>query len=336
MLRSIDIDMRPIFIFSIWLLLSCTVLHSQEVPDFLLAKTGKRPFICIDRNSNIHAVWEGFNEGIEYFGVSYGMYDSVWNEIKSPITISQKGWIYNPTIVMNRHAIAVWLEGNVVERYALGRLISLEGDTLTPYVEFDDGESGSITAPRLSFMTDTTLVCVWGKWGELVGQLTNDSLQFIGEKKILHSETSRYDKFKLVRIASDFESPNLMVFWRLQPLDAQQLIGRIFRKDLTPKDTSFVISEIDGVTEIWSPEVSIKSNGGFVVTFTAKTADSICNVYYREYNQNGEPLAECVKINEGQKIYGVNVDKAIDDEDNVIIVWDDKLPCGSPYIRIVG
>jgi hypothetical protein len=220
--------------------------------------------------------------------------------------------------------------------WAVGRLISLEGDTLSSNVEFDDNYLGSISGPRISLITDSTVVFVYSKFTEIFGQLTDDSLRFIGEKKILVTETTQHDVCSLVRVASNPEYPNLMVVWRLQQQDSRQLLGRLFRRDLTPIDTSFVITEIDNVTSCWSPEVLIKSNGNFIVTFTARFTDSVYNVYYREYNHNGVPLSGCIRINEGQETNGPDIDTAIDNEDNVIIVWDDTLPDVSQYLRIVG
>jgi hypothetical protein len=327
-MSSQNFKMYLLFIF---LFILNSAHRAQEINDLLLSNAGQWPSIAIDKNSNIHVAWSVISDGIYY-----ALFDLNWSELKEPYKISNLGYSLNPAIAVNHLAVAGWLEMDAHSGYVIGQTVSLEGQPVSDKIVFDSNYAGGISSPGISFVTDSTLVFVWSNDDGICGQLTTDSLQFLGGKKVLALETRNHENFHWARISCNLENTNMMVVWRSELLSDRQIMGRVFTKYFVPVDSSFVISELEDVTECWIPEVVTKSNGDFAVIFQAEINDSIWNVYYRLYNQLGHPLSECRKINESIYTHWPYLKIAIDNNDRMIVVWDDYFPEVSSKSIIVG
>ncbi|MFQ6678705.1 MAG: T9SS type A sorting domain-containing protein [Fidelibacterota bacterium] len=328
--------MRTPFLLFYLFICSCMV-YAQIRNDFMLSDSAGSACVKVDVNGKLHTTW---NRN----GIYYQLLDSLGFPITEPKNISYDNFTANPSgiAVNEEYVVVTWRRHSFsFNSFIMSQLLALNGDTISGNVMFNDNYfDAERFNPDVTFLTDTTLIVVWngdGPVGKAVyGQISSDLLMHVGGNLVL-SDLNTTDRVEqrdisvtLSRVASNDESPNFIVVWMDDRLGSDKVFGRLFSKDGTPLDSSFIISENPDFNSACCPSVIMNPNGEFTIVFNAEFTNLEKNIYLRRFNMYGTPLGNSVRINMDSTYVVSFSDIATDNDGNTIVIWEHEETYSTP------
>ncbi len=321
--------MRTTFLFILFFCSYSNLVYAQIRADFYLSDSAGYARIMIDIDGKLHTTW---NRN----GIYYQLLDSSGFPITELKNISYDNYTANPNgiAVNEEYVVVVWRSLSwTFNSYIMGQLLTLNGDTLSGNVMFNDNYGDAERfEPDVTFLTDTTLIVVWdgdGPAGKAVyGQISSNLLIHVGGNLVLSDlNTNNRDElrdisFLVPRVASNNDSPNFIAVWMDDRFGTYKVFGRLFSKDGAPLDSSFLISENPDFISACCPSVIMNPNGEFTIVFSAEFPNFEQNIYLRQFNVNGTPLGNSIRINEDSTYVPSVSDIAIDNDSKTIVIWE--------------
>ena len=307
------------------ILISCilypNISKAQIRSDFLLSDQGSPFDFKLDDNGFFHFVW-----GDEQY---YCLLDSLGNKIRDPVFITANSDA--PYITVNsQYVMIVWSRTDAYGSYIHAQLLTIQGELVGDNLRIDDGYGEDIEyGPRADFINDTTAIIVWSGHGRDVkesgayGQFVSTSSQLIGGNILLSDHGEEKVGTGNARVMCSRESDGFIVVWRDDYLEENNIYGRLFEADATPKGSSFLITgdpELDGVGY---SVADIDTCGNFAVVFQGKK-DSQWQTYWRWFDKNGMPFGpvELVIEEDDSVEYGSGINLAVDRDGKSVVVWE--------------
>lgn len=328
---------RSKLIFGLVLIWHCCLgLASGQIrSDFVLADGGFDVSMAFDHEGRLHVTW--FDQREHTWKVYYGLFDSLGNVLKNPQWIASCEICQLPSLVVREdRVVVVWRWASLFGNEIQGQFFPIEGGAVPGIVTFSDvqdDESYTAFSPSVAFLDDSTFVVVWSdarasKQG-IYGQISTISHRFIGTNWLL-SDHPQASFARFPRVLSSFEDDFFLVVWHDDSLggeDSERVFGRLFDKDGTPRNSSFLISEDQQLSRAWTLSAALNpKTGGFAVVWSGML-DSLFQVQWRRFRSDGTPLGPSEQVNltaEAGRGF-VNVDIAYDAEGKVAVVWEQQV-----------
>jgi len=337
-------------------------LFAQIKEDFNVAETGKRPSSCIDEKGNWFVNWD-IGEGAIYF-TNYDSLGNPVKE-SFPFIQSEPG-IFSRQAVSGNFITTAWqdiidTQVHFFYYHIRGNTYNLLTDSVSfNYIFQSSREFSSDNLrydPDIYFLDDTTYCSVWhGLGGRLeegsdildasqsgifgrIGTLSGwpfgsdswgaeatDSLSLVISDYGFRHFTDDIVKHSSPRIISQFESPYFTVAWQDDHTGNKRLYSRVFYKDGTPKDSSFIVNEDSTLTNLFYLNLAIAPNGDYVIVWSAEK-EGVTAIYWKWYSNDGTAITSSQLITtEPDEVAGfASVDIAIDSNSKAVITWEGKL-----------
>lgn len=338
-----DIKLRFFFLACIPFLVTISFLDAQIIKPKVIADSGYYPAMAMDKNGNIHVVWQ-------QNGCMYAVFDSMWNSIRQPYRISQSTDMLGPSIGTGPNSLFAAFEDVspliIFNTSIIGQLLSLAGDMLGENELmndqfFDAGRSKS----KVILLRDSTYFVVWAGNGPqtpgysaIYGQIiegrfkknhrfdTDSTLVRDGPNIFLSDTLFNNGKGGGPEIATHLQSNTIVVTYLNDPNNKNKLLGRLFTKDGFPLGNAFVISDTISTHLIYAHAVVMKNSGEFVAVWSDE-ADSVgvnANIYSRVYDVNGLSKTSIKRINTNVALSSLKVAAGIDYDDRYLVIWNDS------------
>lgn len=334
------------------------LLFAQIKNDFVISENGQRPSSCININSNLFVAWDDFGNAI-----SYQRFDSLGNEIGTKYQFNNTEAGVSPRqVVSGNYLISTWQDKIDTQiYYGYYNIVGNIYDYLVDLISITFKHHGSPEfksdnpryTPDICFLDDTTYFSVWhglgaqfvgpnlldlsqpgiyGRIGtvsgwpfgsEVWGPSATDSLSLVisdyglrDDPDVTHSSP---------RVVCSKESPFFYVAWQDDHSGKERLYCRLFHKDGTPKDSSFIVNEDSSLTGLYYLSMAAAHNGDYVIVWSADSA-GIPAVYWKWYSNAGSALTNSKKItneNDFVAIYA-SVDVSLDNSGKGVVTWEGK------------
>ncbi len=229
--------------------------------------------------------------------------------------------------------IRTWVEGgNVyVKKY------STEGREITKNIRVNevDGIAGQDGKSRVATFNDGTYLVVWADIGynpkgndyNIYGQiLKNDSVKVGNNFKINHVPNIS------ARIPTILANKFDQTFWIFYSLNIPNIYDRykiyVQKRDKNGNNLSdtLYLNQSSITTTEGSPSVAQNEKGFSVAWWGANSNSSLyCDIYFRNFNSNGTPLGDIIKVNDDTLNHcQLNPSLCFDNKSNLLIVWGDQ------------
>jgi len=294
--------------------------QAQIRSDFVLFSQGFDPDLAFDAQNRLHAtMWTRDRDAY------YGLFDSMGQEIIAPKRISTFPNALIPKLAVNENHVAiVWVAQGIDGSKIMGRLLTVDGDSASSTVAFTDYE-GVAAVPDVTFLNDSTFIVIWTGEGGIYGQIATTSLQFLGSNILLSDHPLPDVIYGRSRVLSRASTDDFAVVWRDNHSGSQKVFGRLFFSDGTPKNSSFLISEDEELSNSRFVSAAVDTtSGNFAVVWGTEKA-SYWIIQWRRFRSDGTPFGPSEKVNSsldvGEPYPLVDISNA---NGKYVIVWTQK------------
>ncbi|MCH7498184.1 MAG: T9SS type A sorting domain-containing protein [Candidatus Marinimicrobia bacterium] len=317
-----------------------TPIFPQIVPTFPVdpgsADDQRRPDIAVDADGSFTVVWGAAVYGDVYLAV----YDALGNTLREPRSIDSSnglvGYLAAPKIkTLGDYTVVVWQasyhdpgsESNVG-----GRLFTRAGDPVGGGIFQSFDQLGDFR-PQVSYINDSTFYLVWGSWhdgtpseADIYGQIMTNSRRRIGDSFIVNDHTDPEVGHYGHRIAASPSANRGVIVWYDNRTGQRQVYGRRFGQNGLPQDSSFLVSDLSGHSDVSFLATEMDTRGNFLVTWAGQV-DSVFSIFLRRYDSNGAALGQITKVNDGENLGIIYswVDVSIDLDGIFIVVWEELI-----------
>jgi len=353
-----------LLLFVMIFLLSNNTLFAQIKNDFIVKEIGYRPASCISDSGTLYVIWDEFGVtwGDSEPAISYKKYDSLGTEIALRYLQNTKTGKNARQAVVGDYIVTAWKDNIDLQVFygyfnIRGNIFNQLYDSFSiNYIFHGYWESGGDSPrynPDVYFLDDTTYFAIWyGLGGQFVGPGVYDITQpgvygrigtISGWPFGKEDWPEHTDSLSLVisdygtatfndvthsspRVVSKNESPFFSVAWQDDHTGNARLYSRIFYKDGTPKDSSFVINEDTTLINLYYLSMAMAPNGDYVIVWSADK-DGVTSIYWKWYSNDGTAIAnsELVTSISDEVFISSFIDIAIGKEGKMVVVWDGKL-----------
>jgi len=293
--------------------------QAQMRSDFVLFSQGFDPDLAFDAQNRLHAtMWTRDRNAY------YGLFDSMGQEIIAPKKISTFPNALIPKLAVNEdHVVVVWVAQGIDGSEIMGRLLTVDGDSVSGNVEFTDYD-GVAAVPDVTFLNDSTFIVIWTGDEGIYGQIATTSIRLLGSNMLLSDHPIPDVIYGSPQGLSRASTEDFVVVWRDDHSGSQKVFGRMFFSDGTPKNSSFLISEDDELSNLWFVSAGMDTSGNFAVVWGAEKA-SHWIIQWRRFQSDGTPFGPSEKVNSS---LDVGESYPLVDVSNVngkcVIVWTQK------------
>ena len=116
---------------------------------------------------------------------------------------------------------------------------------------------------------------------------------------------------------------NFVVIWIDDYSGKDEIYGRLFSSNGIPKDYSFLITDSSGMSNFFYLSMDMDSLGNYVVVWSAEV-NSRWGIYWRWYDNNGEPLTGVSSLTDGTNQVSLYSDVYcfISNGGKIIVLWE--------------
>ena len=327
---------HPLAVFlALW---GLTPIYPQIVPAFPVdastADDQRRPDIAVGEDGSFTVVWGAAVYGDVYMAI----YDALGNASREPYSIDSANGLMGlaaaPKIeTLGDYTVVVWhasyhdpgSESNVG-----GLLLTRAGDPVVAGL-FQSLDQLGDYRPQVSYINDSTFYLIWGSWrhgtpseADIYGQIMTTSGRLIGEVFIVNDYTDPEVGHYSHRIAAAPSTNRGVIVWFDTRTGQRQVYGRRFGQNGLPQDTSFLISDLPGHSDVRWLATAMDTGANFLVTWAGQV-DSIFSIFLRRYDSNGVALGQIMKVNDSDNLGNIYswVDVSIDLDGIFIVVWEE-------------
>ena len=303
---------------------------SQNRSEFVVADSGKAPYIRIDDSGRVHIVWS-------FYGCRNAILYSLGNPLKPIIKVVNipgegLGIRYPRLATSDKNNLIVWEDDTPTmfyNTYILGQLVSYQGEKVgdTLFMNYMPYFDAYRRAPDICSIDDSTFFVVWHGSGPqtpvssgIYGQVITNSGRRIGGNLLI--DGSDFEDW-LARCASNLStSSNIIIVWIGAYSNKYRAVGRVFSKQRTPIGTSFTISDTTDPFESWSSAVVVNSSGDFWVAWSEGDPQGPWEIRLRKFNVNGQPVGQIQKVSKGELYSTTEISIAIGKDDRFVVTWE--------------
>jgi len=331
--------MRTLFILTILILISIAQIKS----DFIISEIGHRPASCISDNGILFVMWDELEKAI-----SFQKLDSVGNFIAPVKSFPEtEASLFGRQAVNDSYLVSTWYDRisnqiHYFRYYIVGNIYNIHLEEYSENFMIQSRAEDPMDAlrynPDIAFLNDTTYVSVWhGEGGQLYGEFLVQWPGVYGRigytsgafKDILNLVVSDHQlenvDYSEPRVISHPQSEFFTISWQDNHSGIQRIFNRIFYKNGTPKDSSFVVNEDSSLTGLYYLSLAMAPNGDYVIVWSAEK-DDIPIIFWKWFTNEGIPITNSQQITTASDEVSISasVDVAIDKQGKVVVVWEGK------------
>lgn len=300
-----------------------------------------------DSAGNIHL---SFSDGNNH-EIYYQLFDSLFDPKKDKIKISSEPNTLPgpPRLTVNEnYAMAVWdaMLYGVTRWGVFGRVLKINGDTLSSELRIDYYQGASISLkrnPDVISINDTTFWLTWignGNFGEvytLIGREVNVFSGPLGNEIYMCEDLPPFDG-GFVRAEANKQMNEIFCLFGGDfyddTLSNTKIYYRRFDFNGKPLIPSTLFLRDSSNYQIWEPHLSYNPLGGYSIVWSEKK-DSMWSIKLKVLDSNGTTVGEVIQVNSGSNIVSSYPFLGIDFNSNgeSIVVWE-SLDNGK--VRIYG
>ena len=147
------------------------------------------------------------------------------------------------------------------------------------------------------------------------------------ETLILNDYDSLFDHlaYPPPRVLSPPSTNEFVVFWEHELSGRKTILGRKFFPDGSPQGSSFFISEVPDLSDVYKYSTAMDSEGNFVVVWS-DTSDSKWDVRWRWFQSDGSPSGpnESIITNPYAELCSPDLHVAIAEDGKGVVVWEQR------------
>jgi hypothetical protein len=312
---------KPGYLF-FCLFLFLPLCSAQNVPDFVIAETGRTPSLALDSSSNLNVVFY-IKEGSAFI-----VLDSAGQITKPAKRILQQG-LSAPVIELNKNiaAVAGRLISATFNSYIYAGVINIETDSVYVYSGRINDPNFDVNRfnPDICFTDDSTFIIVWNErrvFSEgIYGQLLTTSMRKVGTNILLSDNGDEGIKYGTAKAISLSENGNIALLWQDDHTGGAKIYCRLISPDGTPLNSSFIVSEDPGMEDVYYLNADNDSAGNFAVIWCAeKTPER--ELQWRWFDKNGNALGPTEIISSEDVNSYSTVDVSIDIDGSSVAAWE--------------
>jgi len=323
--------MKLILCIFLFLSILTTIIYSQYHYDILISKTGAYPAIDVDSDNNLHIVWSESMSPLKYATL-----DLNGNFLTDEKNISESNSPISPSLILkDTFVLSVWNQREATHNsYIDGQLFINTDSFAVNNLRYNDPYYDAIRSePNIEWLNDTLYIVVWSGDGYLTpingtgiyGKLVSTSNIFLSTDLLLTDHGSENVQHDLPKIVNTLDSNKFFVAWRDNFLGNYRIFGRFFHYDGEPFDESFLISDDVSSSGVWDLDIDIDKQGNIVIVWGNGDL-SYGEIKWQWIDATGNFISDIEKISTEDYVVSssVAVSVAIDSNDDIIVVWEDK------------
>jgi len=347
-----------LLLFVMIFLLSNNTLFAQIREDFIIAETGHRPSTCLNEKGSLFVTWDELGNAI-----SFQKFDSLGNEIDEFYSfINTEAGKDARQAVSGDYVVTTWKDNVDLQVFygyfnIRGNIFNYVVDSLSiNYIFQGFRESGGDSprySPDICFLDDSTYFAVWhGLGGQFIQPNVLDAMQpgiygRIGNISGWPFDKSGWpeysDSLSLVisdyglrdfpdvihsspRVVSHKNSPFFYVAWQDNHTGDERLYSRVFYKNGTPKDSSFVVNEDSTLSNLYYLSMAMAPSGDYVIVWSAEKND-ITSIYWKWYSNDGTAITNSELVTSGldEVSFYSTIDVIIDKDGKSVVANEIKI-----------
>ena len=328
------------FYLLIFLALASTQAFSQIRSDFTIADSALKPSFDFDDKGNIHLVWG--NDGLDDWGTWYCLLDSLGNIKLEPRRISKSPATLDPKIVINKDkAACIWEDQYSINvfhySYGIQGKILKDGLDFGDEIQIDDGDlyhppiDALRRRPQIVWHSDSVLYAVWEGQGHQSFASIDDiyaekllmPLQKSGDNYPLNNNLLKSDEWYPSIIRSQIANTYQVIWSSNDTTTGIKLVGRSLSEDFKPLTPELVFVDLGKTKYTSHPSVFLRGNGNIIIAWEKDTANYKSNIFLQEFSVDGTPIGDANQINDKLANGGSEVSADVDENDNVIVAWEE-------------